>query len=261
MTTVDEHSAAPPAADSGAHDHADAFAAISQSAARYLEAIYYIHHEGEVVRAGRLAEWLGVAAPTVTEAVKKLVRDSLLTVGAGRSLLLTSAGMAAAEDIVRRHRIAEVWLFHLGLDWESADEEAHRVSFYLSDRVLEKLHEQLGRPLTCPHGNAIPGVPQQDRDLVRLDELSVGQVAFVGRISEVAEQEAPALLDVLYRAGIVPGRRVEVAGETDAAEVVTIHVEGHGDAHLARSVARHVWVDRRLKPRDAGTSGEGAPAL
>ncbi|MCU1675572.1 MAG: iron (metal) dependent repressor, DtxR family [Frankiales bacterium] len=224
-------------------DAADPVTHLSHSAANYLEAIYYIHHEGEVVRAGRLAEWLGVAAPTVTEAVKKLVRDSLLTVGPGRSLLLTAAGLTAAEDIVRRHRIAEVWLFRLGLDWESADEEAHRLSFYLSDRVLEKLHEQLGRPLTCPHGNAIPGVPQHERDLVRLDELRAGQVARVGRISEVAEQEAPALLDVLYRAGLVPGRTVEIAGETDAAEVVAIHVDGREDAYLARSVARHVWVD------------------
>ncbi|MDQ1682932.1 MAG: DtxR family transcriptional regulator, Mn-dependent transcriptional regulator [Frankiaceae bacterium] len=226
----------------------DAVAYVSQSAARYLEAIYYIHHEGEVVRAGRLAEWLGVAAPTVTEAVKKLVRDSLLTIGAGRSLLLTAAGLTAAEDIVRRHRIAEVWLFHLGLDWESADEEAHRLSFYLSDRVLEKLLEQLGRPLTCPHGNAIPGVPQQERDLIRLDELAAGQVAYVGRISEVAEQEAPTLLDVLYRSGLVPGRKVEVAGETDAAEVVAIHVDGRDDAYLARSVAKYVWVDLRETP-------------
>ncbi|MDQ1725090.1 MAG: DtxR family transcriptional regulator, Mn-dependent transcriptional regulator, partial [Frankiaceae bacterium] len=169
-------------------------------------------------------------------------------IGAGRSLLLTAAGLTAAEDIVRRHRIAEVWLFHLGLDWESADEEAHRLSFYLSDRVLEKLLEKLGRPLTCPHGNAIPGVPQQERDLIRLDELAAGQVAYVGRISEVAEQEAPTLLDVLYRSGLVPGRKVEVAGETDAAEVVAIHVDGRDDAYLARSVAKYVWVDLRETP-------------
>ena len=237
MSPPDDHSPDAVAQDAVAH--------VSQSAARYLEAIYYIHHEGEVVRAGRLAEWLGVAAPTVTEAVKKLVRDSLLSVGPGRSLLLTAAGLTEAEDIVRRHRIAEVWLFHLGLDWESADDEAHRLSFYLSDRVLDKLLEQLGQPLTCPHGNAIPGVPQQERDLLRLDELRAGQPAYVGRISEVAEQEAPALLDVLYRSGLVPGRKVEVAEDANAGGVVTIRVDGRDNAYLAQTVARHVWVEVR----------------
>src|SRR4051794_34340397 len=126
MTDVTETSDATGASGAAAH--------VTQSAARYLEAIFYIHQEGEVVRANRLADWLGVSAPTVTEATRKLVRDGLLTVGPGRALLLTAAGLAAAESIVRRHRVAEVWFFELGFDWEAADEEAHQTSFAMSDR-------------------------------------------------------------------------------------------------------------------------------
>lgn len=215
---------------------------LSAGAARYLEAIYYIHHEGEVVRPGRLAEWLGVAAPSVTDALSRLSRDGLVTAGAGRSVLFTAAGHASAEDVVRRHRIAEVWLFKtLGFDWVTADAEAHRVAHSLSDTVLARLQESLGNPLTCPHGNAIPGVPQPDQDLIRLVELPPGQPARVARISEVVEQEAPALLDVLYRSGIVPGAEATVVGSPSESSL-ELTVGKHSVISLTAADAANVWV-------------------
>ncbi|MDQ6649010.1 MAG: metal-dependent transcriptional regulator [Actinomycetota bacterium] len=215
---------------------------LSAGAARYLEAIYYIHHEGEVVRPGRLAEWLGVAAPSVTEALSRLARDGLVTTGAGRSVLFTATGHVAAEDVVRRHRIAEVWLFRtLGFDWVTADAEAHRVAHSLSDTVLARLQESLGNPRTCPHGNAIPGVPQPEQELIRLVELPRGQPARVARISEVVEQEAPALLDVLFRSGIVPGAETSLVGSA-AGTTVELTVGDRPCIRLATADAANVWV-------------------
>jgi DtxR family Mn-dependent transcriptional regulator len=216
---------------------------VSPSAARYLEASYYIQQEGEVVRPGRLAEWLGVAAPTVTQAVARLQRDGLLTTGADRSIDFTPAGLRAAEDIVRRHRVVEAWLTkELGFDWVTADTEAQQLAHSLSAEVLDRMWEKLGRPRCCPHGNTIPGVPQEPRDLVNLASLPNGATSRVARISEVAEHEAPDLLTLLYDARIIPGTAVTVlsdGGEDDFA----LEVDGSRRA-IPGWAASAIWVER-----------------
>ncbi|HTB09489.1 MAG TPA: metal-dependent transcriptional regulator, partial [Acidimicrobiales bacterium] len=77
---------------------------------KYLEAIYYIDAEGEVVRPSRLAYWLSVSAPTVSNALVRLKRDGWIDVGSDRSVTLTESGRATATSLVRRHRILERWL-------------------------------------------------------------------------------------------------------------------------------------------------------
>ena len=221
----------------------DGMPSVSPSAGRYLEAAYYLLHEGEVVRPGRLAEWLGVSAPTVTQAVARLVRDGLVEAGRGRDIRFTPAGRRAAEEIVRRHRVAEVWLNKvLGFDWVVADEEAQHLAHALSDRVLDRLHDVLGQPPTCPHGNPIPGARQSPRRLTNLTALQPGQRARIGRISEVAEHEAPELLVRLYDAGMVPGTRVAVEPGDDVGDDVAVTVRGQL-RRLPRWAARAVWVE------------------
>lgn len=215
---------------------------MTAGASRYLEAIFYIAAEEGTVRAARLAEWLGVSAPTVSEAVRRLERDGLIETGPGRVLLLTSGGERAAGEIVRRHRIAEVWLTEvLGFDWVAADEEAHRIAHTLSDEVLERLHESLGRPAVCPHGNAIPGERQVEHDSRSLSSLEPGSAGVVVRVSEVAEHEAPAMLGVLYRAGLSPGRLLWVLEPVDTE--IRVSTEGAGETGLPRAAADAVWVE------------------
>jgi DtxR family Mn-dependent transcriptional regulator len=214
----------------------------SETTERYLEAIYYIEHEGEVPRPGRLAEWLGVSAPTVTVSLQRLARDGLVRIAGDRSADLTEAGGDAAARIVRRHRIVERWLTDvLGLDWATADLEAQQLTHGMSEVVLDRLDDQLGRPTTCPHGNVIPGrTPPQGRRLVRLTELADGERARVARISEVAEHEAPQLLHLLDQRGIMPGIEVGVVARTAAEWLLEA---GHGEFSIDPSTAAAVWVE------------------
>jgi DtxR family transcriptional regulator, Mn-dependent transcriptional regulator len=214
----------------------------SETAERYLEAIYYIDHEGEVPRPGRLAEWLGVSAPTVTVSLQRLARDGLIRIADDRSVELSDAGADAAATIVRRHRIVERWLTDvLGFDWATADLEAQSLSHGMSATVLERIDESLGRPITCPHGNAIPGrTPPAGRRLVRLVELEDGDQARVARISEVAEHEAPHLLNLLHERGIVPGIEIGVASRSSSGWVLTA---ADGQMTIDPATARAIWVE------------------
>jgi len=214
----------------------------TETADRYLEAIYYIEHEDEVARPGRLAEWLGVSAPTVSVTLQRLARDGWVRIAADRSVELSDRGGRAASAIVRRHRIVERWLTDvLGLDWATADREAARLAHGLSATVLERLDAHLGHPTTCPHGNLIPGrrAPEGGR-LVRLVDLEPGESGRVARISEVAEHEAPHLLTALDERGLVPGRGLTVLERTVEGWRLTV---GDEQVSVATGVARAIWVD------------------
>ncbi|HUY57585.1 MAG TPA: metal-dependent transcriptional regulator [Candidatus Micrarchaeaceae archaeon] len=220
---------------------------LSSTAARYLEATYYIAHEGQTVRPSHLAEWLAVSAPTVTGVMQRLHEQGLVEFNPDRSLRLTLVGEKLASEVVRRHRVVERWLTDgLGLDWATADLEAGRMSHVFSDQVLERIFEALGRPTTCPHGNEIPGAGMRGRELVSLFDLEPGVPAVISRISEVAEHEAPQLLRLLEIEGLKPGVRAEVRRETGA-EALTVVVAGRQTA-LGLLAARSVWVERALPP-------------
>jgi len=214
----------------------------SETAGRYLETIYYIEHEDEVARPGRLAEWLGVSAPTVTVSLQRLARDGWVSLLSDRSIRLTDTGQRAAAEVVRRHRILERWLTDiLELDWVAADREAALLAHGVSDLVLERLDALLGKPSTCPHGNAIPGrSPPPGGRPIRLAELSPSTVTRVLRISEVAEHEAPQLLATLHSDGLVPGARVNVASH--GADLHQVEVGGRM-VEVGDAIARSVWVE------------------
>ena len=212
---------------------------LTETAGRYLEAIYYIAHEGDAARPGGLADWLGVSRPTVTVTLHRLARDGWVEVAEDRSISLTPRGEAAAADLVRRHRILERWLVDvLGLDWAAGDREASLLVHGVSDQVVESLDVHLGHPLTCPHGNPIPGRGTVPAGLVRLDLLHPGAPATVVRISEVAEHEAPQLLLLLHDLGVTPGRRVEVV---TPGTPLRVRVEGDS-VDVDGGAARAVWV-------------------
>lgn len=214
----------------------------SEVADRYLEAIYYIEHEGEVPRPGRIAEWLAVSAPTVTVTLQRLARAGWVTAAADRSVHLSDAGRVAAAAVVRRHRLIERWLTDvLGLDWAAADLEAAALSHGVSETVLERLDEHLGRPSTCPHGNVIPGRrAPAGRPMQRLVDLPTGVESRVFRISEVAEHDAPQLLAVLHDGGVVPEARILLTERADGQ--LRLVVEGH-PVVLSSGVAAAVWVE------------------
>lgn len=171
----------------------------------YLEAILELEEEGARVIQARLADRLGVSAPSVSEMVRRLRSDGYLEIASDRTLTLTGKGRDWATTIVRRHRLAERLLVDLlGLPWHRAHIEACRWEHVISSEVEELIVAKLENPLTCPHGNPIPGAGALDMDLVPLSETHAGDAIRLERVSEQLEIDNEALV-YLDKHGFVPG--------------------------------------------------------
>src|SRR5215211_9450260 len=135
-------------------------------------------------------------------------KAGLVRMNPHKEILLTGEGREVAEGVVRRHALAERLLVDvLRLPWHEAHEEAHHFEHVISPRVEERLMELLDSPITCPHGNPIPGKGDTAvADAVRLSSVAEGESITIVRVQEDAENE-PELLEYLQRHGLVPGGR------------------------------------------------------
>ena len=225
---------------------------LSATVEEYLETIYNISMENEVVIGARLAERFQVAPPTVTEMLKRLVRDGYVEMNSKRQVSLTEAGNQAAEAVLRRHRLTERFLTDmLGMQWHEVHEEACRLEHFISGAVESRVIASLNNPTTCPHGNPIPGsVPNartylHDNHAVRLSSLTDGADATIFCISEVVEDEE-ALIFYLHQKGLTPGTKLHVVTldcpeEQSANECVTLQV-AERQVTISKAVSMKLWV-------------------
>jgi len=201
----------------------------SATVEEYLEMINRLAAKGDPVIGARLAEAVGVSPPTVTQTLKRMVKDGYVRVSPQKEITLTPAGMEQVRSIQRRHRLAELLLTDiLGFDWLRAHNEAVKFQHVLSPEVATAISKKLGDPLTCPHGNPIPGnVPEDytEEDLRALVAVPVGETVVVRRITEDGEEE-PQLLGYFFEKGLLPGTVVTIIEQAPYAGTVTVRKEG-----------------------------------
>jgi DtxR family transcriptional regulator, Mn-dependent transcriptional regulator len=199
----------------------------------YLEMVYRLDQKGGPVIGARLAEAVGVSAPTVTQTLKRMVKDGYVRMNARKEIALTPAGMEQVRSIQRRHRLAELLLTDiLGFDWLQAHVEAVKFQHVLSPEVASAISRTLGDPLTCPHGNPIPGnIPDDytEEELRPLAAVPVGETVIVRRITEDGEEE-PQLLGYYYDKGLLPGAILIMREQELYAGTVTVEKEGNSMA-------------------------------
>lgn len=209
----------------------------STAAEEYLQAIYTLADENGHVVSARLAEFLGFSAPAVSEMVHRLERDGLVSLDGHKEVHLTRTGKAAADSIVRRHRLAERFLVEvLGFEWWKTHEEAERLEHAMSAEMEARMVQVLGDPQTCPHGNPMPGVtPKPTRPL---DALLPGERGVVERIPDQFEHE-PGFLEYLDSEGVKPGVAIELVERGPTLLVVSI---GGARRTLRPDCGQKVWM-------------------
>ncbi|MBI4282207.1 MAG: metal-dependent transcriptional regulator [Chloroflexi bacterium] len=222
---------------------------LSPVAENYLLSLYVLGEEGLRTTAGRVAEHLksfpsseglGTTLPSVLGMVRRMAKEGLLEMTPDKEMKLTTLGVARAEGMVRRHRLAERMVVDLlGLELHKAHVEAHRLEHAISPDLEARIIEKLGNPTTCPFGKPIPGsgyVPPSGPRLA-LDQAQHGTSYRVDRVPE----EDPELLRFLVEQGILPGKTVTVVEASPHRGVITIKSE-QGEESLGYGVAARIWV-------------------
>lgn len=211
----------------------------SSTIENYLSLMYVLERDREPVLGVRLAELMKVTPPTVTNTLKRMVRDGLITMDK-KGTRLTKAGKQSARTVVRRHMLTE-WMMARMLPWSKLHEEAHNLEHAISSQVETALYEELGHPQTCPHGNPLPGCNGAVAGWVPLIEVPPNRVVIIRRVHELAEYNLE-LLAFLEKKGITPGAEVTILEVLPFNQTVTLDVKGQ-TVTLGFASARYLFVE------------------
>jgi len=200
----------PPNTDDKGNTRAvDIGAPLTQSMENHLKAIFAVLEKNDRASTSAVAREIGVAPPSVTAMVRRLAELGLVTHERYQGVQLTAVGRRTALEIVRHHRLLELYLAEaLGVPWDRVHDEAERLEHAISEDVEERIDAVLGNPTVDPHGSPIPA---RDGTLLRSTAWTLGD-ATEGAVLVVAEVDdgSPELLRYLAELGMFPGVRVEV---------------------------------------------------
>ena len=176
----------------------------------YAKAIYALQARDEQpVSTTALAERLGVTAASASGMVKRLCELGLVTHRRYHGVLLTDAGRRVALEVIRHHRLLELYLVQdLGVPWDRVHEEAEVLEHVLSEELEELIAAKLGDPTHDPHGDPIPSreLTIEEVSTESLQSLQPGDRGTFARISD----SDPDMLRYLAERGIAPGGELEV---------------------------------------------------
>ena len=206
----------------------------------YLREIYKLQGGGARVKTTTLARRMGVAPPSATAMVKKLAALRLADHQLYRGVRLTRAGERIALEVIRHHRLLELYLaktLELGLDVVHA--EADRLEHALSETLEARIDEALGAPTQDPHGDPIPDARlRMVRTEARpLTDLEPGEQATVERVPDGDGE----LLRYLATLALVPGQRVELLQAAPFGGPLMIRADGR-DVAISRQLGAQIDV-------------------
>jgi DtxR family Mn-dependent transcriptional regulator len=176
----------------------------------YAKAIYALEERRDgPVTTNALAERLGVTPASASGMVKRLGELGLVDHAPYHGVVLTAAGRRVALEVIRHHRLLELYLVEtLGVPWDRVHQEAEVLEHVLSEELEELIASKLGDPTVDPHGDPIPS-----RDLLiapsRTTAMQSLQAGAVGTFTRVSDSD-PAMLRFLAERGIAPGATFEV---------------------------------------------------
>jgi DtxR family Mn-dependent transcriptional regulator len=208
----------------------------------YLKAICELLEDTGRVSTSALAERLGVAPASVTEMVQKLARmqPALVDYERHRGVALTEAGRRMALEVIRHHRLIELYLAEaLGFGWHEVHAEAERLEHVISEAFEDRIAAALGNPDRDPHGDPIPTREGEVAEPCRraLSTVHAGETVYVARVRD----EDPAFLIQLTEIGLVLRTPVTVLRAPAHGQLV---VQIAGSEHiLERSITDHVYVE------------------
>ena len=219
---------------------------LTHAAEDYLKSIYKLQEKGGKVSTGILAAYLNVKPASATGMIKKLKTMHLVSYERYHGVTLTDAGKAIALEIIRHHRLLELYLFRaLGVPWDGVHEEAEKLEHVISEDMEARMDEFLGYPTADPHGAPIPdknGVVTE-KEHMPMTSLQNGQSCVVAEVNDAD----PELLRHLGSLNLYPDTAFRVIEVAPFEGPFTIDITGQ-QVVIGREVAKHVFVDNVQDP-------------
>ncbi len=211
----------------------------------YLKIIYHLAEKTNNVQTNAIAEQMQTKPASVTDMIKKLAEKGFVDYIKYQGVTLTDKGKNAAIDIVRKHRLWEVFLVDkLNFKWDEVHDVAEELEHIKSTALIERLDEFLGFPKSDPHGDPIPDKNGRfvKTQFTKLIELKIGDQ---GTITGVSQHSSP-FLKHLEKLGLTLGKQIEISDVTDFDGSVEILIAGK-QINISREVAKHILISSNGK--------------
>ena len=207
----------------------------------YLSTIYKNRDSDGIIKGNQIAEKLEISNAAVTDMLKKLSIDGFVDHKRYCGIRLTGEGEDYARNMVRRHRIWEVFLHQIvGLPWDKVHDEAENLEHSSSDDLINRMEEMLDFPEFDPHGNPIPNkngeLPEQSQG-VPLNSVTPGTKVIVIRVNDISI----SFLNYISQMGLELNREIEVKEFLDYDSSILILIDGR-EVNLSSKLASNIFV-------------------
>ena len=221
----------------------------------YLVAIYELGETSDRISTTVLARKMEVSPAAASSMTKRLTESGHVVRSAAAGIRLTDQGRLAALQLLRRHRLLEVFLIEvMGFTWDQVKAEAMRLEHAISAEFEKRMETICNFPTHCPHGDPVPSENGQVKieDLVSLAELGPGQT---GELRRVANHNAP-MLRYLSQLNLVPGYQIKVLNVEPFDGPSIVQVENDSPQTdpeglvkiIGRSLAKRIFVKLAEQP-------------
>lgn len=208
----------------------------------YLSVIFKNLDDKNEVKANVIAEKLSISNAAVTDMLKKLSNEDLVIYEKYKSIKLTENGFLYAKNMVRRHRIWEMFLHQVvGIPWDKVHEEAEKLEHSSSDYLINKIEEMLNFPEFDPHGDPIPAkdlkLPKQKKS-VKLSLMKINQKGRVVRVNDFDNE----FLSYISKIGIELNAKLKVKEIREFDKSMHILV-GNKDWNISQKIADNIFIE------------------
>ena len=221
----------------------------------YLVAIYELSESGARISTSVLAQKMEVSPAAASSMTKRLMETGHVVRSAQAGICLTDQGRIAALQLLRRHRLLEVFLIEvMGFTWDQVKAEAMRLEHAISPEFEKRMEILCNFPTHCPHGDPVPSHDGEilSEDLVCLAELQPGQA---GELRRVANHDAP-MLRYLSQLNLVPGYQIKVVNVEPFEGPSIVQIQGDGaqtnpenfEKIIGRPLAKRIFVKLAEQP-------------
>lgn len=213
---------------------------LSQSVEDYLKVIYVLETEGESASTTNIAEMLNVSSASVTNMLKRLSGMNFIDHQSYKGATLTDAGRKIALEILRHHRLLELYLKEvMGYSWDEVHDEAEKLEHHISEQFEDKIAELLDHPTHDPHGDPIPTKDGVMPDMASLSVCDAEEETsyLIGRVKD----QDPELLRYLEKTGVIPGVKLTILEKAPFEGPITVLLENE-EKTLGYTIAKQIYL-------------------